>query len=67
MAPILHDSDEHTAYLFITIRGRERRIQSLHLPLLGKSLVYEPLSQSEREMLAEAGQAQIVPVVTAAK
>jgi hypothetical protein len=51
--------------LVIMVRGNERRVRSLNLPGLGQSLIYEPLSRSERETLAKTDQA--VPVTVAAK
>jgi len=64
--PTISDAEKGTACLTITV-GNERRVRSLNLPELGQSLIFEPLTQTEREMLAKAGQIDAVPVVTAKK
>lgn len=65
--PIAADSQKGAASIFITVRGNERRVQSLNLPQLGQSLTYEPLSRSEREALAKGRRLEAVPVITAEK
>jgi hypothetical protein len=65
--PILADLEKGAARLTVTIRGNERRVRSMNLPQIGKSLIFEPLTQTELEMLAKAGQIDTVPVVTARK
>lgn len=65
--PILADTEKGAARLTVTIRGNERRVHSVNLPEIGKSLIFEPLTKTEREMLAKAGQIDAVPVVTAQK
>jgi len=65
--PTLADGDKGAARVTITVRGNERRVRSVNLPEIGKSLIFEPLTQTEREMLAKAGQIDAVPVVTAKK
>lgn len=65
--PILDDAEKGAARLTITIRGNERRVRSVNLPRIGKSMVFEPLTKTEREMFAKTGQVDAVPVVTAQK
>ena len=65
--PILADNERGGTYLTITTRGNEHRVRSLNLPKLGKSVIFAPLTKSEREVLAKAGQIESVPVVTAKK
>lgn len=65
--PILGDSEKGAARITVTIRGNERRVRSMNLPGIGKSLIFEPLTKTEREMLATAGQIDVVPVVNARK
>jgi hypothetical protein len=59
------ESNNGVNSLVIVVRGNERRVRSLNLPGLGQSLIYEPLTKSERESLATTG--QTVPVIIAAK
>jgi hypothetical protein len=47
--------------------GTERTVRSLNLPQLGKSVIFAPLTKSDREELAKAGKSITVPVVTAKK
>lgn len=49
------------SYLFITGAGQEREVRSMNLPQLGRSVVYKPLSPSERETLY-ATFSQTIPV-----
>ena len=65
--PVRGDSEKGPACLFITVRGNERIVRSLNLPQLGTSFIYEPLSNTERELLAKGAQIQTVPVTTARK
>jgi len=65
--PILADLEKGAARLTVTIRGNERRVRSMNLPEIGKSLIFEPLTATEREMFAKAGQIDAVPVVIARK
>jgi len=39
----------------------------MNLPLRGISLIYRPITNTEREMLAKADQLQAVPVTEAGK
>jgi hypothetical protein len=66
-APILGDPQKGSACLTVTIQGNERRVRSINLPQIGESLVFEPLSATEREMFAKAGKIDSVPVITAKK
>jgi len=65
--PILADLEKGAARLTVTIHGNERRVRSMNLPQIGKSLIFEPLTTTEREMFAKAGHIESVPVVTAQK
>jgi len=66
-SPILTDVEKGAARLTVTIQGNERMVRSINLPEIGKALVFEPLSATEREMFAKAGQIDAVPVMTAKK
>lgn len=66
-SPSTADSEGDDMYLTITTQGNERKVRSMNLPGLGKSLIFAPLTKSERESLAKAGQIKTVPVVTAQK
>ena len=66
-SPTIADSDKGSARLIITNLGNERKVRSLNLPALGKLVIFAPLTQSEREEIAKAGQTNAVPVVTAEK
>ena len=48
-------------YLFVTGSGSNREVRSLNLPQVGRSLVYKPLTEHERETLY-AKASQTVPV-----
>lgn len=65
--PFAEDSHSSGTYLTITNQENQRRVRSLNLPELGKVIVFAPLTRSEREALAKAGQINTVPVVTAKK
>lgn len=65
--PTLADSEKGDTYLTITLQGNERQVRSLNLPQLGKTVIFAPLTKTEREILAKAGQITTVPVVTAKK
>jgi hypothetical protein len=64
-SPITADSEKGGAYLMLTTLGNERRVRSMNLPALGKSVIFSPLTRSEREELAKGGQINTLPVVTA--
>lgn len=65
--PTLADNEKGGTHLTITNLGNERKVRSMNLPELGKLMIFAPLTKSEREELAKAGQTNIVPVVTAEK
>jgi hypothetical protein len=65
--PLVEDSHMSGVYLTITNNANQRRVRSLNLPQFGKAIVFSPLTKSEREALAKAGQINTVPVVTAKK
>ena len=65
--PLVEDSHMNGVYLTITNHENQRRVRSLNLPQFGKAIVFAPLTKSEREELAKAGQINTVPVVTAKK
>ena len=65
--PLVEDSHMSGMYLTITNHANQRRVRSLNLPQLGKAIVFAPLTKSEREALAKAGQIDTVPIVTAKK
>jgi|SRR5690349_17074813 len=65
--PIIADSKEPGTFLTLTTMGTERTVRSLNLPQLGKSVIFAPLTKSDREELAKAGKSITVPVVTAKK
>jgi hypothetical protein len=65
--PILGDREKGSACLTITVQGNERIVRSVNLPRIGNSLIFEPLTKTEREMFAKAGRIDAVPVITAQK
>jgi hypothetical protein len=65
--PTIADSEKGGTYLTITTQGHESRVRSLNEPGLGKLVIFAPLTKSEREILAKAGQIQTVPVIVARK
>jgi hypothetical protein len=66
-SPVIADREKGAAHLTVTIQGNERKVRSVNLPQIGMSLVFDPLTKSEREMFAKAGQMDNVPVFTAQK
>jgi hypothetical protein len=65
--PLVEDSRASGMYLTVTNQANRRTVRSLNLPQLGKVIVFAPLTKSEREAYAKAGQINTVPVVTAKK
>jgi hypothetical protein len=53
--------------LYVMVRGNERRVRSLNLPLRGISLIYQPTTKAERETFAQADQLQTLPVIAAGR
>jgi hypothetical protein len=65
--PIQNTSRTGNTALFVMVRGNERIVRSLNLPTRGVSLVYQPTTSAQREMLAHADKVKTVPVITAGK
>ena len=65
--PMMADAEKGATRLNITNFGNERRVRSLNLPQIGKALVFDPLTRTEKEMLAKAGRNDAVPVIAARK
>ena len=63
--PIVVESENLCSCLSVTIRGNQRKVRSLNLPVIGKSLIFEPLTNTERKMFARKIRMDTVPVVTA--
>lgn len=63
--PIKNHSDKGPAGLLVMIRGNQRMIRSLNLPKSDLSLVYQPATSAEREILAKAEQVEAVPLTSA--
>jgi hypothetical protein len=66
-APITANSEKRCTCLLITVHGGKQTVRSLDLPQLGQTLIYEPLSKTERETLARGDQVKTVPVIIAGK
>lgn len=67
LPPVIADGEKGGTYLTITTQGNEHTVRSLNLPQLGKVVIFAPLTKSERESLAKAGQINNLPVVSAKK
>ena len=65
--PIMADTEKGAARLNITNLGNESRVRSMNVPQIGKTLIFDPLTATEKEMLAKAGQNSTVPIITARK
>jgi hypothetical protein len=65
--PIKAYSRTGNTALYVMVRGNERSVRSLNLPLHGISLIYRPSTNAERETFAKADQLQAVPVIAAGK
>jgi len=65
--PMMADAEKGATRLNITNFGNERRVRSLNLPQIGKALVFDPLTRTEKELLAKAGGNDAVPVMAARK
>lgn len=65
--PTIAESEGGSSHLTITTQGNERRVRSLNMPGIGKSVVFAPLTKAERELLTKAGQTETVPVILARK
>jgi len=65
--PIMADTEKGSPRLNITNLGNESRVRSMNVPQIGKTLIFDPLTATEKEMLAKAGQNSTVPIITARK
>ena len=65
--PITTSSDKGATALSVMVRGNRRIVRSLNLPTHGVSLIYQPTTSAEREILAKADEVLTVPVITAGK
>jgi hypothetical protein len=65
--PIKLDSDGGSTGLVVLVRGNERVVRLLNLPHAGVSLVYQPQTSAERELLVKADRVEAVPLVAGAK
>jgi hypothetical protein len=67
--PIKDDSQgrKGNTAMVIMVRGNERTVRSLNFPGRGYSLIYQPATKAEREILAKADQLETVPLITAGK
>lgn len=65
--PIPQDSKGGTTGLVVVLHGNERFVRALNLPHNGMSLVYQPATRAEREMLAKADGVDTVPLLTGSK
>jgi hypothetical protein len=65
--PIRAYSEKGAAALVVMVRGNERIVRSLNLPDRHISLIYQPATEAQRELLAQADHIQAVPVITAGK
>ena len=65
--PTIAKAEKGAARITITNLGNASKVRSVTLPEIGETLIFEPLTKTEKEMLAKAGQTEGVPVVTARK
>ena len=65
--PTRNSNNKGAAALFVMVRGHERVVRSLNLPKRGFSLIYQPATSAERELLAKSEQVEAVPLITAGK
>jgi hypothetical protein len=63
----LADNERGGTYLIVTKQGDKRTVRSLNIPEAGKMVIFAPLSRSEREAIARAGQLDTVTVASARK
>ncbi len=64
--PTSGDSLKGGAFLYVTTNEGQHRVRYMNAPILGKALIHEPISKTEREEIAKGG-GQALPVVVAAK
>ncbi len=62
--PTWGDSLRGGAFLYVTTNEGQHRVRYMNAPMLGKVLIYEPISKTEREEIAK-GDGQALPVVVA--
>ena len=60
--PIKVTSKGGATALVVTIHGNERKVRALNLPNQGYSLVFQPETRAERELLAKADRVVTVPL-----
>jgi hypothetical protein len=65
--PIPQESKGGTTGLVVVLHGNEHFVRALNLPHNGVSLVYQPATRAEREMLAKADGVDTVPLLTGSK
>lgn len=65
--PTRENSSKGAAAMLVTVRGKERTVRSLNLPARGISLIYQPATSAEREILAKADKVEAVPLITSGK
>ena len=65
--PVIADSTRGGTELHISVRQGQRIVNSLNLPVMRKSLIFEPQTKAEEESAAQAGHSEVTPVVTAQK
>jgi hypothetical protein len=61
-AAVSTDADPGPSSIFITGLGSERLVRSMNVPQLGFTLIYEPLSKREREVLYRTATQSVVVV-----
>jgi len=66
-APVPVDSEGGTTGLVVVFHGNDRFVRALNLPHNGVSLVYQPQTGAEREMLAKADRVVTLPLVASGK
>ncbi len=64
--PTSGDSLKGGAFLYVTTNEGQHRVRYMNAPMLGKVLIYEPISKTEREEIAKGG-GQALRVVVAKK
>jgi hypothetical protein len=65
--PIIAEAEKGGARVLISTAGGQHTVRSMNLPLRGVSLIFQPLTRTECEELAKAGQIESVPVIAAKK
>lgn len=65
--PALDYGAKGATQLNITVQGNERTVRSLNLPRINRTLIFQPLTKAEKEMLAKSGQKETVAVMAARK